>query len=109
MLPPGVLSQQRHQGESSATIRERVLIARQIQLKRANKINALLTSREIEQHCALEAPDAAYLEEVMNKLGLSVRAWHRILKVARTIADLGDRDSIERKHLAEALSYRSMD
>ncbi|MCA5920933.1 YifB family Mg chelatase-like AAA ATPase [Pectobacterium brasiliense] len=109
LLPPGVLSQQHYQGESSATIRERVLIARQIQLKRANKINALLTSREIEKYCGLEMADATYLEEVMNKLGLSVRAWHRILKVARTIADLGGRDNIERKHLAEALSYRCMD
>ncbi|RLM21567.1 ATP-dependent protease [Brenneria alni] len=109
LLPPGILRQQICQGESSAAVRERVLAARQKQLQRANKINALLKPSEIEKYCQLGPDDAVYLEEVMSKLGLSVRAWHRILKVARTIADLGGQTDIHRKHLAEALSYRCMD
>ncbi|MCL2892239.1 YifB family Mg chelatase-like AAA ATPase [Brenneria tiliae] len=109
LLPPGILRRQAYQGESSAVVRERVLAARQRQLKRANKTNALLNPHEVEKHCRLESDDAVYLEEVMSKLGLSVRAWHRILKVARTIADLGEQDNIQRKHLAEALNYRCMD
>lgn len=109
LLPPGVLRQQRIQGESSAVVRERVLCARQRQIHRASKINTLLKPNEIEKYCRLAGEDAAYLEEAMSKLGLSVRAWHKILKVARTIADLADQADIQRKHLAEALSYRCMD
>jgi magnesium chelatase family protein len=112
LLPPGILSQQNHTPtlrESSAQVRERVLIAREIQLKRAGKINAHLSSSEVEKYCVLTKADAEFLEEVLHKLGLSVRAWHRILKVARTLADLGGVEAIERRHIAEALSYRSMD
>nr|WP_113866100.1 YifB family Mg chelatase-like AAA ATPase [Brenneria salicis]NMN90123.1 magnesium chelatase family protein [Brenneria salicis ATCC 15712 = DSM 30166]RBP63257.1 magnesium chelatase family protein [Brenneria salicis ATCC 15712 = DSM 30166]RLM30850.1 ATP-dependent protease [Brenneria salicis ATCC 15712 = DSM 30166] len=109
LLPPGVLRQQNAHGESSATVRARVLAARQRQIHRANKINALLKPNEIEKYCRLKSEDAGYLEEVMSKLGLSVRAWHRILKVARTIADLADQSEIHKNHLAEALSYRCMD
>lgn len=112
LLPPGILSQQNHTPalrESSAHVRERVLIAREIQLKRAGKINAHLSSSEVETYCVLTKADAEFLEEVLHKLGLSVRAWHRILKVARTLADLGGFEAIERRHIAEALSYRSMD
>ncbi|OSM95802.1 MULTISPECIES: YifB family Mg chelatase-like AAA ATPase [Lonsdalea] len=109
LLPPGILRKQRSQGEDSATVRARVLAARHRQLERADKINAYLSPREIETHCHLISEDAQYLEEVMSKLGLSVRAWHRILKVSRTIADLSEEVSINRNHLAEALSYRCMD
>ncbi|ACS87531.1 YifB family Mg chelatase-like AAA ATPase [Musicola paradisiaca] len=109
LLPPGLLRQQSNKGESSATIRQRVLAARQRQVVRCGKINALMKPDDIEHHCRLENADAVYLEEAMTKLGLSVRAWHRILKVSRTIADLADEDSINRQHLAEALSYRCMD
>ncbi|MFP1731070.1 YifB family Mg chelatase-like AAA ATPase [Lonsdalea quercina] len=109
LLPPGILRKQRSQGENSATVRARVSVARQRQLDRSDKINAYLRPREIEIHCHLTSKDAQYLEEVMSKLGLSVRAWHRILRVARTIADLSEEVSINRNHLAEALSYRCMD
>lgn len=109
LLPPGILRKQRSQGEDSATVRARVQAARQRQLARADKINAYLSPREIETHCHLTSEDAQYLEEVMSKLGLSVRAWHRILKVARTIADLSEETNIKRNHVAEALSYRCMD
>jgi magnesium chelatase family protein len=86
-----------------------VLTARDVQLKRAGKINAHMNSSEVETYCVLTKADAEFLEEVLHKLGLSVRAWHRILKVARTLADLGGSEAIERKHIAEALSYRTMD
>lgn len=109
LLPPGVLRRQQHQGECSAVVKERVLAARALQIQRANNINAHLAPYEIDIHCRLSAEDAAYLEEVMNKLELSVRAWHRILKVARTIADLARQPDIQRNHLAEAMSYRCMD
>ena len=61
---------------------------REIQLARAGKINAYLSSKEIERDCKLQDKDALFLENALNKLGLSVRAYHRILKVSRTIADL---------------------
>lgn len=109
LLPPGVLRRQNHQGESSSVVRQRVLAARALQMQRANAINAHLRPSEIDVHCRLHAEDAAYLEEIMNKLELSVRAWHRILKVARTIADLDRQADIQRHHLAEAISYRCMD
>ncbi|MNH32691.1 Competence protein ComM [compost metagenome] len=109
MLPPGVLSKKRAGGESSIQVRERVLQARERQLCRAGKINALLSNPEVERDCTLSAADADFLETTLNKLGLSVRAWQRILKVARTLADLaGDRD-IDKRHLSEALGYRCMD
>lgn len=109
LLPQGMLSQQRQHCESSSQVKERVLIARQLQLQRHGKINADLTSSEVERFCILSTEDAQFLEEVLLKLGLSVRAWHRILKVARTIADISAQPQITRKHLAEALSYRRMD
>ncbi|GBU11636.1 magnesium chelatase family protein and transcriptional regulator [Enterobacterales bacterium] len=114
LLPPGVLSQQSQRQasrirESSAVIRERVIAARKIQLGRAGKINAHLSSSEVEKYCELRKEDAEFLESVLHKLGLSVRAWHRILKVARTLADLNNQSMIEKAHISEALSYRCMD
>lgn len=114
LLPPGILSQQSQRAsirvkESSAQVRERVIAARNIQLVRAGKINAHLSSREVEKYCELRKEDAEFLENVLHKLGLSVRAWHRILKVARTLADLNNQSMIEKAHISEALSYRCMD
>ena len=82
---------------------------REIQLARAGKINAHLSSKEIERDCKLQDKDALFLENALNKLGLSVRAYHRILKVSRTIADLNGEKEIQQPHLAEALGYRAMD
>ena len=82
---------------------------REIQLARAGKINAYLLSKEIERDCKLQDKDALFLENALNKLGLSVRAYHRILKVSRTIADLNGEKEIQQPHLAEALGYRAMD
>ncbi|KFK92723.1 MULTISPECIES: YifB family Mg chelatase-like AAA ATPase [unclassified Serratia (in: enterobacteria)] len=109
LLPPGMLSKQRSIGESSLQVRQRVLQARERQLTRAGKVNALLNNREVDRDCHLPAAEADFLESTLSKLGLSVRAWHRILKVARTLADLAGEKDIDKRHLSEALSYRSMD
>ena len=78
-------------------------------LARSGKVNSLLSSREIETYCPLDKADADFLETALHRLGLSIRAYHRIIKVARTIADLSGEANIQRGHLAEALGYRSMD
>lgn len=109
LLPPGTLGKQRNLGESSLQVRQRVWLARERQLIRAGKVNALLNNREVDRDCCLKAADADFLEGTLSKLGMSVRAWHRILKVARTLADLAGERDIDKCHLSEALSYRSMD
>ncbi|MGG5838498.1 YifB family Mg chelatase-like AAA ATPase [Huaxiibacter chinensis] len=107
--PPGVLSQNHKTGESSATVRQRVEAAHHRQYLRQNKLNARLDNAEIRQRCRLSESDSHWLEETLTRFGLSVRAWQRLLKVARTIADLEECDEIERRHLQEALSYRAID
>ncbi|MGX2949841.1 YifB family Mg chelatase-like AAA ATPase [Ursidibacter sp. B-7004-1] len=110
LLPQGALQQGNEQrGETTEQVRKRVLAARDLQLARRGKINAQLTTREIEQDCSLSPQDAQFLENTLLKLGLSVRAYHRILKVSRTIADLANEPNIQQIHLAEALGYRAMD
>jgi magnesium chelatase family protein len=109
LLPIGSLSNPNYQGETSEQVQQRVIYARDKQLARAGKINNLLTSKEIIQFCSLNAKDALFLEHALNKLGLSIRAWHKILKISRTIADLNECSNIERGHLLEALGYRAMD
>lgn len=109
LLPPGMLGKQCNTGESSSQVRQRVLLARERQLARAGKVNALLNNREVDRDCHLPVAEADFLEKTLSKLGLSVRAWHRILKVARTLADLAGEKDIDKRHLSEALSYRSMD
>ncbi|HEX3800472.1 MAG TPA: YifB family Mg chelatase-like AAA ATPase [Verrucomicrobiae bacterium] len=101
-------------GESSAQIRERVIAARQRQQKRfASKpkitCNARMGSRELKSFCVLEAPTMELLKFAMNDLNLSARAYDRILKVARTIADLADAENIGSDHISEAIQYRSLD
>ncbi|OOE72514.1 YifB family Mg chelatase-like AAA ATPase [Salinivibrio sp. ML290] len=108
-LPRGSLSSGGERGESTVVVKARVEAARARMLARQGKVNALLSNREMEQHCQLAQTDAAFLEQALHRLGLSVRAYHRIIKVARTIADLADVDTIQRPHLAEALGYRAMD
>ena len=109
LLPQGSLQNNTERGEPSAIVREKVLKTRNIQLERAGKINAHLTGKEIERDCKLASKDALFLENALTKLGLSVRAYHRILKVSRTIADLEEEPQITQRHLAEALGYRAMD
>jgi magnesium chelatase family protein len=93
-------------GESSATVRARVIAARECQRRRAGKPNATLSNREAQRDCELTTNDRSLLERALDKLGLSARAYHRILRVARTIADLDASDEIRTPHLSEALGYR---
>jgi magnesium chelatase family protein len=101
--------------EGSAKIRERVVHAREKQLQRfatsREKLycNAQMSSRHIRRFCELSADCERLLERAMTQQGLSARAHDRILKVARTIADLEDAPSLEPKHIAEAIQYRSLD
>ena len=99
--------------DDSATIRERVIAARERQLKRlANEkifSNAAMTPRMIRRYCRIDAESEVMLERAMTRLGLSARAYDRILKVSRTIADLDDAEQIRSAHVAEAVGYRSLD
>jgi magnesium chelatase family protein len=101
------------QGEGSETIRERVVRARKIQLERfrSEKIysNAQMSPRLIRKYCAIDAQSKAMLENSITRLGLSARAYDRILKVSRTLADLEGRESIESQHVSEAIQYRTLD
>ncbi|WP_333005533.1 YifB family Mg chelatase-like AAA ATPase [Vibrio coralliilyticus] len=108
-LPKGTLAEGGDRGETTEVVKQRVLNARACMLERSNKVNALLGSREIEEYCPLKKEDAQFLESALHRLGLSIRAYHRIIKVARTIADLDGQSQIARHHLAEALGYRAMD
>lgn len=85
------------------------MAARAIQLERAQSLNARLSNTQLAQWCPLSEADGQFLENALTALGLSVRAWHRLLKVARTLADLAGEAQISRNHLAEALSYRCID
>ncbi len=96
-------------GESSEAIRSRVETARQRQQARQAKPNALLSVTEIDMHCAPDAQGEALLRQAITRLNLSARAYHRILKVARTIADLAGSERIQTTHIAEAVQYRRMD
>lgn len=101
-------------GEPSVAIRERVNKARDIQRQRYSGIpdvhcNAHLSTREIRKFCPLTEEAQTTLENALNLLGLSARAYDRIIKVARTIADLGNVETIEVDHIAEAINYRTLD
>lgn len=107
--PPGMLSGRASEEEDSTSVRQRVLIARERQLARQKKLNAHLGNNEMKIWCHLHKDDAVWLEQTLLQLGLSIRAWQRLIKVARTIADIGEVEHIERHHLQEALSYRAID
>jgi magnesium chelatase family protein len=100
--------------ESSATIRERVIRAREIQTARFEGIegvhtNAMMNSRMVREYCPLDSAARTLLERAMERLKLSARAYDRIIKVARTIADLAGEAQIAPSHIAEAITYRSLD
>ncbi|NOQ14140.1 MAG: YifB family Mg chelatase-like AAA ATPase [Methyloprofundus sp.] len=95
--------------ESSATIRQRVIQARNIAMARSGKANSKLSAADVKQICTLSEQGHQLLEQAMNNFGLSHRAYHRILKLARTIADLAGSEQIEIPHLSEAIGYRKLD
>ncbi|MDC8760582.1 YifB family Mg chelatase-like AAA ATPase [Janthinobacterium fluminis] len=104
-MPPATLSAA-GDGESSATIARRVALAFEQQLARQGKANQHLSAREIDQHCRLDNSGEQLLRTAMLRLRWSARAYHRVLKVARTIADLAAAPSIAQAHVGEAIQYR---
>lgn len=101
------LLQRAADGEGGSTrLRQRVVACRELQLARNNKLNAHLLQEELAEHCALGQHDARLLNDAMAKLKLSTRAFFRILKIARTIADLDAAPEIATPHLLEAINYR---
>jgi len=96
-------------GEPSSAIRARVERARQAQIQRQGKSNALLGTREIDRHCATDRDGDQLLRHALARLLLSARAYHRVLRVARSIADLAGASAIAAEHIAEAIQYRRLD
>jgi magnesium chelatase family protein len=100
-------------GEKSDSIRNRVSEARELQLKRftGDKIfaNGQMKTRHMKKYCILTADAQSLLDTAMQRLGLSARAYSRILKVSRTIADLDASVDIDSRHIAEAIQYRTLD
>jgi magnesium chelatase family protein len=100
-------------GEPSGAIRDRVTFARSVQLERfkADSIyaNAHMKPRHIRKYCKIDADSQRLMEAAMNRLGLSARAYNRVLKVARTIADIEGSGPIATEHISEAIQYRSLD
>jgi len=103
----------KREGESSKVIRERVIRARKIQHNRFENSrsfkNADMSSQEIHKYCSLDTASQELLKIAMSRLGLSARAYDRILKVSRTIADLNNEENISTSHISEAIQYRSLD
>lgn len=99
--------------ESSAQIRRRVEKAREIQRRRFKgteiHFNSEMKGEEIRRYCTLEKEDEQFFQKVYENMNLSARAYTRILKVSRTIADLDEQEKIKHKHLCEAISYRSLE
>jgi magnesium chelatase family protein len=95
--------------ETSTQVAARVHASRERQLARAGVLNSQLTGKQLQEHGQFRQADLQFLEQSVCKLGLSVRSYHRIQKVARTIADLQQEHGVERRHIAMALGYRAMD
>jgi len=109
-VPMNVMRSKRNKDPiNSEQIRQRVQKARARQINRSGIPNYLLTSRDIEKVCRLDENNSHLLEQACKRLGLSARAYHRILKVARTITDLEGSDNITSNHISEAISYRRLD
>jgi magnesium chelatase family protein len=101
-------------GESSSVIKERVEQARAVQKKRfANRINfycnGQMTPKDLKKFCTLDKTSEKLIADAVERLGLSARSYHRILKIGRTIADLDRNEQLQAKHIAEAIQYRRLD
>ena len=108
-LPPAELRPDAPDGEATTTVRGRVVQARAVQAGRAGKANAQLSQAETMASCRLSGADQLLLERAIEMLQLSARSMHRILRVARTIADLAGSAHIHTPHLTEAIGYRRVD
>lgn len=107
-LPPEELMAVDNQAEPSAGIRQRVIRARMVQLKRQGDVNHALSVTELEKHCSLGSAEKRLLSQAMQKMAMSARAAHRVLKISRTIADLAEAREVSRDHLLEAIGLRNM-
>ncbi|WP_394205734.1 YifB family Mg chelatase-like AAA ATPase [Shewanella waksmanii] len=107
-LPEGTLTQSDTQGETTTQVAQRVAQARNTQLQRFGVLNSQLSGNQLKQ-AGFSHADLQFLEQSVYKLGLSVRSFHRIQRVARTIADLQQSEQVSRSHIAQALGYRAMD
>jgi magnesium chelatase family protein len=107
-VPPDELSSAAT-SESSANIASRAATARATQIQRQGKPNASISTREVDQHAQPDAAGEVLLKQAISRLGLSARGYHRILKVARTIADLAGSQEVRSGHIAEAIQYRRLD
>ncbi|PSL13874.1 magnesium chelatase family protein [Marinobacterium halophilum] len=107
-LPAATLLQSSAVAETSATVRERVMAALALQLARQGRMNRELSGRELEQVCTLDGATEALLVRVMQQSQLSARGCHRLLRVARTLADLAGQERVERGQLLEALAFRGL-
>lgn len=96
-------------GETSAAIVGRVAQARALQLARQGRPNARLAARDVDKHCVTDRAGANLLANAIRRLGLSARGYHRVLKVARTIADLSGESQLQSNHIAEAVQYRRLE
>lgn len=104
------LSGQQDEGvETSIIVRERVQLCQKRQLARQGCLNTHLTPKQLESQVILDGASEALLAQAMNRLGLSARGYHRLLRVSRTLADMAQENAVSVQHLAEAISYRSMD
>lgn len=109
MVRPEKLTKE-FKAESSSTIQKKVQAARDIQLKRFKGLkitsNTEMNNKQLKQFCNLEEQSILLLKQAISKLNLSARGFHRVIKIARTIADLEDSEKIKSNHIAEALQYR---
>jgi magnesium chelatase family protein len=95
--------------EASKEVASRVMRTREVQMRRQGGCNAVLDNAAVERHCAPSGACLGLLERATSQLGLSARGFHRVLKVARTIADMSGQKAIDQAHIAEALALRSLD
>lgn len=95
--------------ETSAEVRQRVSDCQQLQWHRQGCLNTHLTVKQLESQVVLDGTAQALLKQAVNRLGLSARGYHRLLRVSRTLADMAQESNVTVQHLAEAISYRSLD